>query len=57
MTAWCSITISWDFKHFKKVKDTTSLEWLKLKTDHPKYHAGKDVAQPELSYAAGASAK
>ena len=57
MTAWCSIAISWDFKHFKKVKDTTSLEWLKLKTDHPKYHAGKDVAQPELSYAAGASAK
>ena len=53
MAAWCSITISWDFKHLKKVKDTASLEWLKLKTGHPKDLAGEDVAQPELSYAAG----
>ena len=57
MAAWCSITISWDFKHLKKVKDTASLEWLKLKTGHPKDLAGEDVAQPELSYAAGAGAK
>ena len=57
MTVGCSPTISWDLKHFKKIKDTTSLEWLKLKIDHPKDHAGEDVAQLELSYTAGASAK